>query len=380
MLQLTYIKKNRLEWWDVPEPVLQSPGEAIVRPFVAARCDGDPVFLHHNYTTAINAGVALHYLDPIVRKLLGKRPFQGPYALGHECIAQVIACGDRVTRVRVGQFVIVPWAISCGACSHCGHGLTSSCLNSGKTLLSAYGFGDAMGGWGGAVSDLLRVPYADAMLVSVPEGVDPVSLASASDNIPDAWRTVAPQLKRRPGANVLVVGGGARSIALYAAGIAVALGASAVDYVDDDRDRLEIAESLGANAIDISASRRSAWFRKSAPRCAGTYPITVDASAEAAGLNYAIRSLSPGGECTSVGYYFQKATSVPLMHMYVMSSTLRTGVSHPRADLPELVDFIKTGKFKPEKVTTLRADWRDAADAFLIPTTKVVVTRAPLEI
>jgi alcohol dehydrogenase len=103
-----------------------------------------------------------------------------------------------------------------------------------------------MGDWGGMVSDLVRVPFADAMLVHVPAGVDPMKLASASDNMPDAWRAVGPQLAKEPNASVLVVGGGARSIGLYAAGMAVALGASRVDYVDDDPERLAIAQSRSA--------------------------------------------------------------------------------------------------------------------------------------
>ena len=69
------------------------------------------------------------------------------------------------------------------------------------------------------MSDLLRVPHADAMLVAVPAGLDPVQIASASDNIPDAFRTVAPHLRAKPDASVLVVGGSARSIGLYAAAI-----------------------------------------------------------------------------------------------------------------------------------------------------------------
>ena len=82
-------------------------------------------------------------------------------------------------------------------------------------MFSAYGFGSAMGSWGGAVSDQLLVPFADAMLLPVPSGLDPVSIASASDNIPDGYRTVAPHLRRWPGAPVLVVGGAARSVGLY---------------------------------------------------------------------------------------------------------------------------------------------------------------------
>lgn len=78
-----------------------------------------------------------------------------------------------------------------------------------------------------------QVPQADAMLVALPDGMDPVTVASASDNIPDAWRAVGPQLTIDPGADVLVVGGNPPSIGLYAAGIAVALG-STVTYFDND--------------------------------------------------------------------------------------------------------------------------------------------------
>lgn len=378
MRQLTYIKKNVLEWWDVEAPALERATDVLARPLAAARCDGDKVFLFNNITRPIKAGLALHYLDPIARDLLGPEPFKGPFAVGHECVAEVIACGDEVRSFKSGDRVIVPWAISCGSCLHCRTGLTSKCLQAGETYLSAYGFGEAMGPWGGMVSDLIRVPFADAMLVPVPEGVDPVSLASASDNIPDGWRTVAPYLEQRPEAPVLVVGGAAESIGLYAAGIAVAMGSSRVDYLDHEPARLEIAACLGANPTPVPKSSRAAWFRRNAPRRGGEFPITVDASANADGLRLAIRSLAPGGTCTSVGYYFERGTKVPLLQMYANSSTLHTGVSNPRADLPKLLRLIGSGRFRPEQVTTVLADWQDAPQAFLERTTKVVVHRASL--
>ncbi len=374
MQQLTYVKKRVLEWREAPEPTLHSAQEAIVRPFVAARCDIDVLPLFYNVTVPMKLGLAVHYLDPLVRDMLGNDPFKGPYPFGHECVAEVVECGGGVKNVKRGDRVIVPWAISCGHCFNCDHDLTSKCTNSGDTLFSAYGFGSAMGPWGGAVSDKLRVPYADAMLVAVPAGVDPVAIASASDNMPDGWRTVAPHLQRYRGAPVLVVGGAARSIGLYAAGIAVALGASRVDYLDSSRARLEIAQSLGANPIQIQGGAR--WYRKHAPRRSGPYLIGVDASASIAGLNYALRSLAPGGICTGVGIYGKAA--LPLMQMFTNSSTLHIGVAHHRADLPRLLAFLQTGKFKPEKVTTLVANWDDAPRAFLERTTKVVVKRDPL--
>lgn len=328
------MKKNRLEWWEVADPELQSADDAIVRPVAAARCDGDKVFLFHDVTALMRVGVALHYLDPVTTDALGAEPFRAPIAVGHECVAEVISCGDDVTGVGPGDLVVVPWAVSCGACACCAAGLTSRCERAGDSYLSGYGFGPRMGPWGGMVSDLVRVPFADAMLVLIPDGVSPMAAASASDNIPDAWRTVAPFLERQPGAPVLVVGGGAESIGLYAAAIAVALGSSEVHYLDSADTRLDIAAAIGAHPTKIPGKGRGAWFRRSAPRRNGHFPITVDAGAHPDGLRFAIRSLAPGGLCTSVGYYFPRGTSIPLMQMYTNSSTLRTGVSHHGPTFP----------------------------------------------
>ena len=380
MQQLTYVRKNTLQWRDIAAPTLQSADAALVRPFIAARCDGDPLFLHHDLAWAMNAGVALHYLDPVVPAMLGERPFGGPFAVGHEGVAQVIACGEAVKKFKIGDIVIVPWAISCGHCPHCTLGLTSRCATHSATLLSAYGFGRAMGDFGGMVSDCLHVPHADAMLVTVPHGVNPLAVASASDNIPDGWRGVGPQLKARPGAPVLVVGGAAQSIGLYAAGIAVALGSTRVDYLDWQHERLDIAANLGANPIAIPKSGKRKWLKQHAPTMNGNYPISVDASADPQGLHFALRSLSPGGVCTSVGYYFQKGTAIPLMQMFANDSMLRTGVSHARAALPEVLALIANGRFDPSVVTTLVSGWDDAPEAFLERTTKVVVQRAPLPV
>ena len=44
MRQLTYIRPGVLEWWDVPQPRLEADTDALVRSFVAARCDGDGSF------------------------------------------------------------------------------------------------------------------------------------------------------------------------------------------------------------------------------------------------------------------------------------------------------------------------------------------------
>ena len=108
-----------------------------------------------NFSKAIRLGVNIHFLDKKVLDVFGKRPFEGPFCVGHECIGEIVETGDEVHQFRKGQVVIVPWAISCGACSICNAGIYSNCHNSGDNkLISAYGFGEGMGGWGGSVTDL----------------------------------------------------------------------------------------------------------------------------------------------------------------------------------------------------------------------------------
>ena len=241
----------------------------------------------------------------------------------------------------------------------------------GRTL-AAFGFGPSCGPWGGVVADSLRVPFADHMLVRVPGSVDPLRVAAAGDNLADAWRAVVPALHERPGGSVLVIGGGAQSIGLYAAGLAVRHGAATVDYLDDSAARLEIAQGFGATPHQVAKNRR-----RSAARPAG-YDVAVEASSQTSGLRDAIRALKPGGICTATGYYLATGTKVPIMDMYATSATLRVGISHVRPILPGLLDFVATTGFPAEQVTSLLADWEDAPTAYAERTTKLVLHRPPL--
>ncbi|MDP4509244.1 hypothetical protein [Nonomuraea turcica] len=67
--------------------------------------------------------------------------------------------------------------------------------------------------------------------------------------------------------------------------------------------------------------------------------------------------------CTAVGYYLTTGTRIPFMHMYATDITLRVGVCHARATLPELLEFVHRTGFPAERVTTLLADWDDAPSA-----------------
>lgn len=377
MRQLTFLGKNQVAWQDVADPTLQSEEEAIVRPFAAARCDADSLFLFHNYRKVMPLGVNIHYLDPKVLDAFGNPPLQPPFGVGHEGIGEVIEVGSTVKDIQKGDVVVVPWAISCGHCNPCQRQSPAHCKgNRSSTLISACGFGAGTGGFGGIVSDKVRVPFADAMLVKIPEGVDPIHCASLSDNISDAYRAVGPQLDESPGAPVLILGGNAKSIGLYAAAIAVAKGASQVDYIDYDLARLAIAARVGANPIELKKGQSVRGLKDSLQN--DGYPITVDASGSVSKLAFAIRNLAPGGTATGVAFYVKKRNSLPLWEMYVKSATLHVGISHSRRDIPKVLPLIESGKFQPAKVTSLVANWNDAPEAYLEQTTKLILSRERL--
>jgi threonine dehydrogenase-like Zn-dependent dehydrogenase len=339
MQQLTYTAPEELTWIDAPEPKLSSDAGALVRPVAVATCDLDALIIR------------------------GESPFAAPFALGHECVAEVVDVGDTVTTLAPGQLVSVPFQISCGDCPPCRRGRTANCRS--VAFMSTYGFGPAVEQWGGFLSDLVSVPYAEHMLVPVPNGVAPASVASASDNISDAWRAVGPPLADEPGAAVLVVGGAAAgSIGLYAAGLAVALGASTVLYVDPDPGRRATAQALGADTRDDLPNRL------------GPFAITVDSSAQADGLRLALRSTAPDGICTSTAIYFGDQPELPLLEMYTKGITFKTGRAHVREAMPHVLGLTAAGSVHPELVTTKVVPWQDSAAALLERGwTKLVIER-----
>lgn len=338
MRQLTFVDVETFEWRDVPRPTLAADTDAIVKPLTVARCDLD-IYIANGF-----AG------------------FKGPFAFGHETIAEVVEAGPE-SGFAPGQRVVVPFQLSCGRCPNCMRGWTNSCT--AYPPYAAYGLaGNGRPDFGGALSDLLHVPFADHMLVRVPDGIDPVDAASVSDNMSDGWRAVAEPLKQFPGGSVLVVGGLARSVGIYAAGAAVALGAGRVLYLDDDADRRSFAQSLGAEAQPLAL--------KEGRMPEDQFEIVVDAAGVPSALGFAIQSCMANGIMTSVAMYFGETTPVPLMGAYYKGLTYHTGRVHSRTTFPQVLECMACGSFHPEKVTHQVVGFDQAADAMTDPGPKVI--------
>lgn len=169
--------------------------------------------------------------------------------LGHENLGEVIEVGPAVDRVKVGDRVCLPFNIGCGFCENCEKGLSGFCLTANPgNAGAAYGFA-GMGPYSGGQAELLRVPYGDFNCLVLPRGSEEKEndYVMLSDIFPTGYH--ATELAGvKPGDSVVIYGAG--PVGLMAASSAVLKGASMVMVVDTHKDRLQLAEKLGAVTID----------------------------------------------------------------------------------------------------------------------------------
>ncbi len=317
--------RAQLRWLDVPDAALVNPTDAIVRPLAVAACDLD---------RSIVGGAA---------------PFKPPFVLGHEFTGEVVARGELVTSINVGDIVLASFQPSCGACEPCKRGYTAACAVVAPT--SMYGIGESAGQWSGALADAVRVPWADFNLRRLPPNVTAVAAASASDNFADGLRGVDAELAARPGSSVLVAGIG--SIPLYAVAAARHLGAGRITYASADRRALAIAERLGADCVQVDD-----W-----PRRFATHDITMDCTQRPEGLSALIRSTAPFGLCTSASIYFGQSPPLPLSDMYMKGIRFYTGRVNSAAMLDRVLSLIATG-LDPLAIEPAVYAWSDIETGF----------------
>jgi threonine dehydrogenase-like Zn-dependent dehydrogenase len=181
----------------------------------------------------------------------GRTDVEKGKVLGHENLGEVIEVGDAVDRVKVGDWVCLPFNIGCGFCKNCERGFTGFCLTVNPGFAGgAYGYA-SMGPYRGGQAELLRVPYGDFNCLRLP----PDAKERQADYVmlSDIWPTGyhATELADVAAGDSVVVWG-AGPVGLMAAYSAQLRGASKVLVVDHQRDRLALAERIGAVAIDQS--------------------------------------------------------------------------------------------------------------------------------
>lgn len=213
---------------EVPDPIIQHPADAIVE-----------------VTTTCICGSDLHMYE-------GRTAAEPGIVFGHENMGVVIEVGSAVSRLKVGDRVVMPFNIGCGHCQNCERGFTGFCTEVNPGFAGgAYGY-VAMGPYPGGQAQYLRVPWADFNALELPQGEEnELDYALLADIFPTGWHGVTLS-GFEPGESVAVFGGG--PVGLMAAYSAVLRGASEVYVVDRIPERLEKARAIGATAINFDHS------------------------------------------------------------------------------------------------------------------------------
>lgn len=335
MKSLYFLAPGQLEWRDVPDATIQATTDVIVRPIAATTCDIDKYIVD------------------------GSAPMKGQFCLGHEAVGEVVEVGSEVRRRFLGERVIVTYFHACGTCNRCADAAPNRCQNHQKEWM---GVGLPKMEAVGTFSDLVRVPHGDFALTPLPENLDPAEYASAGDNIPFGFELVVPQLRRKPGSSVLVMGG-VGSIPLYTVAFALAAGAKHVDFVDVDPENLRIAAELGASV-----------HQGPAPHRMGKYPITVDASGRQESLLCAIRSTEDEGHCLSVGAHFRNF-ELPLWEMYAQGIHFYTGPGQGLPNILPALDLISSRQIPIGTIVSGVHPFDSAHEVLLSPSRKPVFVR-----
>ena len=227
MKALIYKGPRDVQINEVPDPKIEKPTDVLVKITSTNICGSD-----------------LHMYE-------GRTDVEAGKVLGHENLGQVVEVGKAVALIQAGDWVCLPFNISCGSCKNCERGLTGFCLtmNPGNAG-AAYGYA-GMGPYNGGQAEFLRVPYGDFNCLKLPDDAEEKEndYVMLSDIFPTGWH--ATELAGLcPGESIVIFGCG--PVGLMAAHSALIKGASKVIIVDRHPDRLALARKIGVIAIDDS--------------------------------------------------------------------------------------------------------------------------------
>ncbi|MGZ8491072.1 MAG: zinc-binding dehydrogenase [Gemmatirosa sp.] len=273
-----FLGPERIEVREVPRP-RAGVGEAIVKVTLTTICGTD------------------------VHILKGESPVRPGLVIGHEPVGVIAELGPGVTGYAVGDRVLVGAITPCGQCLGCLSGHQAQC---GGTAAGGTGY-EALGGWrfgntiDGAQAEYLRVPFAQANLARIPDGLTDEQVVLLAD-IASTGISGAESGQVRPGDTVVIFAQG--PIGLCATAGARLMGASLVIGVDGDETRLAMARRMGVDvALDYRAMDVVAEVKR---LTGGGADVAIEALGTQQTFESALRSLRPAGTLSSLGVYSGK--------------------------------------------------------------------------
>jgi alcohol dehydrogenase len=316
---------------EVAEPELLASDDAIVRVEASGICGSD-LHIYH-----------------------GRVQIEPGFVIGHEYVGEVVAAGDEVSRVAVGDRVLGTYGTACGECFFCKRGEFHKCDEA-----RVFGHGKTLGSLQGAQAELVLVPHANLTLRRVPDGFsDDVALFAG-----DVMGTGFHAIDSRPlaeGESAAILGLG--PVGLCAVQAAKAAGASQVIAIDTVEDRLRMAESFGATPIHLTEGDPRGEV-KALTEGRGV-DLAVDAVGHPDALDLALRLARKAGTVSVTGVYAER-TEVHMGVLWIKALTLHSGHANVIKHLDPVLELISSGKLDPAPLVTHHMKLDEAPEAYRV--------------
>ena len=290
-----------------------------------------------------------------------------PAVLGHEGSGTVVAIGEGVDTVHVGDPVLLNWSPSCGTCRFCVIGEPYLCLHAADAATSPYarladgtpiypGLGTA------AFAEQTVVPASGVL--PLPDGVPITDAALLGCAVLTGYGAVTHAARVAPGESVVVYGlGGVGLSVLQAARIA---GADPIIAVDIRPDKQALARAQGATEYLVADDQVARAVR------ALTGGFGADHAFECVGRAATIRtawsSTRRGGATTVIGIGgAQDKVEFSALELFHFARTLRGcvyGNSDPAQDLPVLAEHVRAGRLRLNALVSDRITLDEVPAAF----------------
>jgi threonine dehydrogenase-like Zn-dependent dehydrogenase len=357
----------------VPDAKIEQPTDVVIKITSTAICGSD-----------------LHLLD-------GYQPgMEKGDILGHEPMGVVIEVGNKVSKLKKGDRVVVPFTISCGSCFFCQKTLFSCCDTTnpnakiaekamGHSPAGLFGFSHLVGGYAGGQAEYLRVPHADVGPIKIESDLPDEKVLFLSDIFPTGYMA-AENAGIEKGDTVAIWGCG--PVAQFAIKSAWMLGAGRVIAIDRVSERLKMAEEHG-KAETINFDKVTVYDKlqemtkgRGPDRCidavgceahaAGTIDSVLDKAKATVGLTTdrahvlreAIMCCRKAGTISVPGVYVGFPDKIPFGAFMNKGLTMKSGQTHVQRYLRPLLDKIEKGEIDPSFVITHTLPLTDAPEAY----------------
>ena len=368
-----WMGKKNVQVEDVPDPKILNSHDAIVRISSTAICGSD-LHLFNGFVPTMERGDVL----------------------GHEFMGEVVEVGKNVRNLKVGDRVVVPFPIACGACAACEAGMFSLCENSnpnawiaekllGHSPAGIFGYSHMLGGFAGGQAEYARVPFADVGPLKVPEDLTDDQVLFLSDIFPTGYMG-AEMCDIQRGDIVAVWGAG--PVGQFAIASAYLLGAERVIAIDRFKYRLDMAKERAGASDTINYEElnvQDALLELTGGRGPDKCIDAVGMEAHGHGISYAydrakqaamletdrpialreaILACRNGGVVSVIGVYGGFIDKFPMGAVMNRSLTIRSGQCHVQRYMRPLLDRIQNGEIDPSFVITHRLPLQQAPKGY----------------